>query len=50
MNRIEINHAAIQKVIIVALGLMTFSVFLTSCGTSAKHCAAYDSIELQDQK
>jgi len=50
MNKIEINHAAIQKVIIVALGLMTFSVFFTSCASGTKHCAAYDQVDLGDQE
>jgi hypothetical protein len=42
-----INHAQLQQVIVVVLGLLMLAVFATSC-TSQKSCSAYQSVEQVD--
>jgi len=42
----EIDHASIQKVIIICLGLLMFNIILTSCKGSHEKCSAYDQIEI----
>lgn len=40
------DHAVIQKLIIISLGILTYSIMLTSC-TTASPCSAYDNVEIE---
>lgn len=44
LNAAGIDHAKIQRFIIVALGVLTMAVFATSC-TTQKSCSAYQQVE-----
>ncbi|GEM_PF-2261971 len=43
----KLYHQVLQKMIIVFLGLLTLSVFLTSCTTQQQACSAYDSVNVE---
>jgi hypothetical protein len=47
MNTTAIDHARLQQMIIVVLGMLTFAVFATSC-TTQKSCSAYQQVEAVD--
>lgn len=47
VNTAGIDHARLQRVIIMALGLLTMAVFATSC-TNQKSCSAYQSVEVTE--
>ena len=47
MNTTAINHARLQQMIIVVLGMLTVAVFATSC-TTQKSCSAYQQVEAVD--
>ncbi|MDA0913214.1 MAG: hypothetical protein O2818_07670 [Bacteroidetes bacterium] len=40
----SINHGMIQQFIILALGILTIAVFLTSCA-APETCSAYQEVE-----
>lgn len=42
-----IDHAKVQRFIIVTLGLLTMAVFATSC-TNQKSCSAYQNVEVTE--
>lgn len=48
MNKTELNHTAFQRLIIIALGVLAFSVVLQSC-QYGKNCAAYDEVDTDTQ-
>tara|TARA_B100000768_G_scaffold179181_1_gene196360 strand:+ start:51444 stop:51605 length:162 start_codon:yes stop_codon:yes gene_type:complete len=41
----EIDHASIQKIIIIGLGLLMMNVVLLSCRSGHAKCSAYDQVE-----
>lgn len=45
----EIDHASIQKIIIIGLGLLVMNVFFTSCRSGHDKCSAYDKVELIEE-
>ncbi len=46
MERIqEVDHASIQKIIIIGLGLLAMNLFFTSCKGGHDKCSAYDHVE-----
>ena len=45
LNASGIDHARIQRFIIVVLGVLTYAVFATSC-TTQKSCSAYQQVEV----
>ena len=47
-TREDLNHAVLQKLIIVMLGMMTVAVFMQSC-TYGSSCAAYNQVEVEQQ-
>jgi len=47
LNAAGINHAKIQRFIIVVLGVLTMAVFATSC-TTQKSCSAYQEVEVAE--
>ena len=47
MNTTAIDHARMQQMIIVVLGMLTIAVFATSCMTE-KSCSAYQQVEMVD--
>ena len=42
-----VDHARIQRFIIVILGALTMAVFATSC-TNQKSCSAYQQVEVAE--
>jgi len=42
----EVDHASIQKIIIIGLGLLAMNIFFTSCQGGHQKCSAYDSIDI----
>lgn len=47
MNSAEdLNHAVLQRLIMLALGLMFVSVLMTSC-TYREKCAAYSTVDVE---
>ena len=42
-----VDHARIQRFIIVILGVLTMAVFATSC-TNQKSCSAYQQVEVAE--
>lgn len=48
MNSAEdLNHAVLQRLIMLLLGLMTISVVMTSC-TYKEKCSAYNAVEVEE--
>jgi hypothetical protein len=46
MERIqEIDHASIQKIIIIGLGLLMMNIIFISCRSGHAKCSAYDQVE-----
>ena len=43
----ELYHQVLQKMIIVFLGLLTLSVFLTSCAPQHQKCSAYNAVDVE---
>lgn len=44
------NHAVLQRLIIVFLGLLTLGVLFNSCSTGHGSCAAYDQVQVEEVK
>ncbi|MDZ4751134.1 MAG: hypothetical protein SGI87_05925 [Flavobacteriales bacterium] len=42
------QHAVLQRLIIVFLGLLTVGVLLQSCSSSHATCAAYDEVKVEE--
>ncbi len=42
------QHAVLQRLIIVFLGLLTLGVALQSCSVSHASCAAYDEVKVEE--
>lgn len=40
----RIDHVFIQRLIIISLGILTYTIMLTSCTTTAP-CSAYDNVD-----
>lgn len=47
VNTAGIDHAKVQRFIIVTLGLLTMAVFATSCANK-KQCSAYQNVEVTE--
>lgn len=45
----EIDHASIQKIIIIGLGLLAMNILFTSCRSGNAKCSAYDQIEITQE-